>query len=157
MSVQRLRRWPNIVQMLYKCFVCTGNWTQLAQQTQGVEPVLVRCCAASQTVVQHWLNVVLSGSVDKCFAPKWNNKFRLIHSLYCPQEPQKPLTLNLLAINLYGYAAGREISPVFWTLLVILQINAHILVSVGCGCSLQTTCPNVGFGGLVLVRAVCTC
>ena len=37
-----------------------------------------------------------------------------IHSLYCPQEPfndinyKKPLTLHLLGINLYGYAAGVE-------------------------------------------------
>ena len=25
-STQRLRRWPNIVQMLYKCFVFAGKW-----------------------------------------------------------------------------------------------------------------------------------
>ena len=41
---------------------------------------------ASQMVGQHWVNVVFDGSVDECFAPKLNNKFRLIHSLYCLHE-----------------------------------------------------------------------
>ena len=36
---QRLRRWSNIVQMLYKCFVFTGNSTprQLAVPTGAGE------------------------------------------------------------------------------------------------------------------------
>ena len=76
-SAQRLRRWSNIVQMWYKCFVFTG--LNAAQETWGVEPVLV-----------WWWASVADGcwqSVDKYFAPKRNNKFRLIRSLYCPQEP----------------------------------------------------------------------
>ena len=50
-----------------------------------------------------------------------------IHGLYCPQEPFNNIiykTIHLLAINLYGYAAGGETFPVFRlqktvTLLVI--------------------------------------
>ena len=61
-----------------------------AQQARGVEPVLVWCWASvadgGPALDQHWVNVVFAGSVDKCFPPKRNNKFRLIHSLYCPQE-----------------------------------------------------------------------
>ena len=74
--------------MLYKCFVFTG--LSVAQQTRGVEPVLVWCWASvaddGPALDQHWVNDMFAGSADKCFAPKRNNKFRLIHSLYCPQE-----------------------------------------------------------------------
>ena len=28
---------------------------------------------------RRWVNVVFAGNVDKSFAPKWNNKFRLSH------------------------------------------------------------------------------
>ena len=87
-SDQRLWRWSDIVQMLYKCFVFT--WLNAAQQTRGVEPVLVWCRASGAdggpAWDQHWVNFVFAGSVDKCFAPKRNTKFRLIHCLYCPQE-----------------------------------------------------------------------
>ena len=44
MLAQRLRRWPNIIQMLYKCVVC---WVKRSsQQIRGVEQVLVRCWAS---------------------------------------------------------------------------------------------------------------
>ena len=49
MSAQRLRRWPNIIQMLYKCYTNVFVFTGLnaaTQQTRGVEPVLVRCWAS---------------------------------------------------------------------------------------------------------------
>ena len=80
-SAQRLQYGSNIVQMLYKCFVFTV--LNAAQQTRGVEPVLVRCWASvsddGPALVHHWVNIVFSGCVDKCFVPKRNNKFRLIH------------------------------------------------------------------------------
>ena len=65
-------------------FVFTG--LNAAQQTRGVKPVLVWCWASvadcGPALDQLWVNGVMAGSVDKCFAPKQNNKFRLIHSLY---------------------------------------------------------------------------
>ena len=58
------------------------HWVERSsQQTRGVEPGLVRCWASEQTVGKHWVKVVFARSVDKCFAPKRNNKFCLIHSL----------------------------------------------------------------------------
>ena len=84
-----VQRPPNVVQKLCKCFVFTG--LNAAQQTQGVEPVLVWCrasvAAGAPALNQHWVNIVLVRSVDKCSVPKQKNKFRLIHGLYCPQEP----------------------------------------------------------------------
>ena len=84
-SAQRLRRWSNIVQMLYKYFVFTG--LNAAQQTGGDEPVLVWLWASvadsGSELDQHWVNVVFAGTDDKCFAPKWNNNYIYL---------QKPLT-----------------------------------------------------------------
>ena len=37
-SAQRLQRWANIVQMLYKCFVLIGIRLD-SQQTQDVQPM----------------------------------------------------------------------------------------------------------------------
>ena len=65
--------------MLYKCFVLTG--LNAAKQTRGFESVLVLCWVGGPALRQR--------RVDKCFAPKRNNKFCLIHSLYNPQEPLK--------------------------------------------------------------------
>ena len=88
-SAQRLRRWCN------NCPTCTNviqmfcvYWVERSKRSKHealnqcwfeAEPVL-------QTVGQNWVNVVFAGCVDKCFAPKRNNTFRLIHCLYCPQE-----------------------------------------------------------------------
>ena len=64
--------------------------------------VLTQWCWASvadcgPALDQHWGNVVFAVSVDKCFAPKRNNKFRLIHSLY--QE----LYIKFLPFNNINY------------------------------------------------------
>ena len=71
-----------------QCFVFTG--LNAAQPTRGIEPVLVWCWVSvadgGPALDQHSVNVVFAGSLDKCFASK-RNKFRLIHRLYCPQEP----------------------------------------------------------------------
>ena len=91
--------------MLYKCFVFTG--LNAAQQTRGVEPVLVWCWASvsdgGPALEQHCVNVVFAGSVDKCFAPKRNNKSRLIHSLHCPQEPFNNLITKAIDITSISY------------------------------------------------------
>ena len=73
---------------------------------------------------QHYqARVLLNAAADKphCLShigvvPKRNNKLYLIHGLYCPQEPFNNNNFkshwHLLAINLYGYAAGGVIPPV---------------------------------------------
>ena len=82
-------------------FVFTG--LNAAQQTQGVEPVRVWCWASvadcGPALNQHWVNVVLAGSVDKCLAPKRNNKFRLIHSLVSTVHKSHLITLITKAID----------------------------------------------------------
>ena len=67
----------------------------VTQQTRDIDSIQVQCVAdGGPALDQHWVNVVFAGSVDKphCVShigvvPKQNNKFPLIHSLYCPQEP----------------------------------------------------------------------
>ena len=86
-----------IIQIDMLLYTCYTNYTNVftglsaAQQTRGVEPVLVWCWASvangGPALDQHWVNLMFAWSVDKCFAPKRNNKFSLKHSLYCPQEP----------------------------------------------------------------------
>ena len=56
---QRRRRWADVVQMLYKCYVFAGMYVHVryivARQTRDVDTIL--CCTyvgpASQTLVQH--------------------------------------------------------------------------------------------------------
>ena len=66
-------------------------WVERSPAIRGVEPVLAWCWGSfadfGPALDQHWVNVVFAGSVDKCFAPKRDNNFRLMHSLCCPQEP----------------------------------------------------------------------
>ena len=71
-----------------KCFVFTGlNAASSPSKHEALNQCWFDAGPALQTVGQHWVNVVFAGSVDKCFVPKRNNKFRLKHSLYCPQVP----------------------------------------------------------------------
>ena len=53
--------------MLYKCFVFTGLNAALSKH-EAFNQCWFDAGPASQTVGQHWVNVVFAGSVDKCFA-----------------------------------------------------------------------------------------
>ena len=64
MSAQRLRRWPIIVQMLYKYFVFTGL-NAAPSKHEALNQCWFDAGSASQAVGQHWVNVVFAGSVDK--------------------------------------------------------------------------------------------
>ena len=100
-ATSRSRRLPTILTTIFKIFQNTPQGTHNKNVcVYWVErsPANARrwtragWCWASvadcgPTLDQHWVNVVFAGRVGKCFAPKWNNKFRLIHSLYCPLEP----------------------------------------------------------------------
>ena len=73
MSAQRLRRWSNIVQMLYKCFVFAGRGyfhsaTSKKTQVFGLmcgfnigHPALSQCWSnvadGGPTLIEHWMNV----------------------------------------------------------------------------------------------------
>ena len=80
------------------------NWTQLPAKTRGHTSaglMLGSVADCGTALNQHWVDVVFAGSVDKphCFShmewsSKRNNKFCLIHSLYCPQEPFNNINYN---------------------------------------------------------------
>ena len=140
---QHWRRWPNFSHCIGHCIgaglyslpaVSTSRpvcyWTQPSKH-EALNQCWFDAGPASQTVGLHWSSigsssVVFAGSLDKppcvshiCVVPKRRNKFRLIHSLYCPQEPFNNINYKsqwhyiYLAINLYDYAAGGETSSVF--------------------------------------------
>ena len=57
MLAQRLRRWPNIVQMSYKCFVFAGTFYRRCIRF-FIQAWLIRSFRLTATTSQHWLNAV---------------------------------------------------------------------------------------------------
>ena len=96
--------------------ILVRNTCQHSQQTRGVEPVLVRCWASVADGGPALGQRRVAGSVDKCFAPKWNNKFRLMHSLYCPQEP----------FNIINYKSHWHYIYQLSTFMVMLLEGRHL-------------------------------
>ena len=121
--------------MVYKCFVFTG--LNAAQQTRGVQQVLARC--------QHWTSIrstsCLLGVLTSVLHQNGiiNFAWYIVSTVYSSHLLTllllvEPLTLHLLVINLYGYAAGGETSPVFcsqknYTLLVSDDLHIGIMFS----------------------------
>ena len=88
MLAHGLRRFPSIKPALVQRLVFAGKHYQTSVIYIG------HVADGGPALDQHWVNVVFAGSVDKphCIlhigvVPKRNYKLRLIHSLYCPQEP----------------------------------------------------------------------
>ena len=105
---QHQRRWPPIQQTLGRCrFVLATSSMHyqtrvLLDAAPGKHEALNQCWfdakPASQTVGQHSTSIestscllgVLKSHIvfrTSVWGSKRNNKFRLIHGLYCPQEP----------------------------------------------------------------------
>ena len=88
---------------------------------------------------QHLVNVVFAGSVDKCFAPKRDNKFRLIRSLYCPQEPFNNINImdidtisTFMAMLLEGrhlqFFVHKKLDPSSYLVMSLLYRDGDILL-----------------------------
>ena len=90
--------------------MCLLRWTQPSEH-EALNQCWFDVGPASQIVGQHWTSIwstlCFFGSVDMCFAPKRNNKFCLIHSLYqelyinqksplCPMWDSHPRPLDFV-------------------------------------------------------------
>ena len=97
-SAQRQRRWADVVQMLYKCFVFTG----ISQQTRDAQSMLLQRRANVEddepALHQHWLNVFArmgkrGGGPSRFLAP-FQKIFLLSGYILC--RKQKVISANTL-------------------------------------------------------------